>query len=219
MKSQKNVFWQALIITIIIFGIGIYFGIYIEDIRTNKINQLYQNSEIDILDVRLQSEIYSSGEFNCELAISENIKFADRVYEEAKKLNKFEKASRLTESIKLQHKKYDLLRFIILLNSIKIKEKCINSYYEVVYLYDYHETSLEIKAKQEVFSELLKQLKNKKKNEILLIPISGDEEIGALKLFLERYKITEEELPIILINRRIKTNKVQNIEDLLKYFK
>ena len=218
LKSQKNAFWHALIITIIIFALGIYIGIVIENLRTEKIDRLYQNSEIDLLDIRLQSEIYSSGNFNCNLAITENIKFTNRVYGEAKKLGKYEKASRITDSIKLQHKKYDLLRFIILLNSIKIKEKCANSYYEVVYFYDYDNPSIEKKAKQEVFSKLLIQLKNKMNNEVLLIPISGDANLGSLKLFLEEHKIAEENLPVILIDRKIKVDKIQNIDDLLKYF-
>ena len=88
-KSQKNVFWEALLVTILIFGIGILAGFFLENMRTNQINSLFQQSEIDLLDIRLQNEIYSDLEFNCDIAIEENLNFANRIYEEAQKLANF----------------------------------------------------------------------------------------------------------------------------------
>lgn len=218
MTNQKNAFWQALMVTIFIFGIGIFLGVILENWRTSKINDLYQKSELDLFDIRLQAEIYSIGNFDCEKAVQENIAFADRIFNEAEILNRYQKASRLTESLNIQHKKYDLLRTMLLLNSIKIKEKCKNSYFEVVYFYDFNDPSFDTKAKQGVFSKLLNELKETKGNEILLIPIAGDNEITAVNLILEEYNISESELPVILINRKTKITEIQTIEELLKYF-
>ena len=50
-KSQKNVFWQALLFTILLIGVGIVFGIILEDTRTANIDKLYQQSEIDLMDL------------------------------------------------------------------------------------------------------------------------------------------------------------------------
>jgi len=216
--SQKNAFWQAFLVTILIFGIGVFFGVILENSRADKINDLYQASELNLLDIRLQTEIYSLGSFNCEKAIQENIDFADKIFEEAKLLNRQEKASRLTDSLAVEHKKYDLLRTMLLLNSIKIKEKCKNSYFEVVYFYDLNDPSFDTKAKQGVFSRLLTELKEAKGKDILLIPIAGDNDISAVKILLEKYKISEEELPVILIDRKTKITDIQTIEELLEYF-
>jgi len=94
-QSQKHVFWQALLITILIFSIGIVLGIVLENWRTSKISTLAENSQLDFLDIKLQSEIYSSDEFNCQVAVNENFKFAEQIYEEAKILDRYESASRL----------------------------------------------------------------------------------------------------------------------------
>ncbi len=218
MTNQKHAFWQALIITILIFSTGILTGVLLENSRTAKISDLYDLSEISLLDIRLQTEIYSLGQFNCQQAINENIAFADRIFEEAKILDRYKKASRLTKQIQLEHKKYDMLRTMLLLNSIKIKQKCKNTYYEVVYFYDFNEPSFDTKAKQNVFSKLLAELKQEKGNEILLIPLAADNGISSINLLLEQYQITEDQLPLILINREQKITELQTIEELLTRF-
>ena len=217
-RSQKNVFWQALLVTIVIFVLGIFMGFVLENWRTSKIDTYSQQSEIDLLDIKIQNDIYSKEIFNCEVAIEENLNFAEKIYQQAKVLSNYEKASRFTEDLRMQHKKQDLLRTILLLNSIEIKEKCNASYYEVVYFYKYNNEELGLKAKQEIFSRLLSGLKENKGSDILLIPISGDEDISSVNLLLDRYSVSEEDLPIILINREIRITELENIEDLLKYF-
>lgn len=218
-ESQKHVFWQALIVTILIFGLGVFIGVVLENWRTGKINSLYEKSELDLLDIKLQTEIYSLGSFNCDKAVKENVDFADRIFEEAKILGRYEKSNRLTqENLAIQHKKYDLLRTTLLLNSIKIKEKCSNSYYEVVYFYELNDISYDTKAKQNVFSKLLIELKENKGGKVLLIPIAGDNDISAVKILLEKYKINEKELPVILIDRKTKITDVQTIDEFGGYF-
>jgi len=217
-KSQKNVFWEALIITIMIFVLGIFAGIILENWRVEEINFLFQKSEIDLLDIKLQSEIYSELNFNCEKAIEENVKFADKIYEEGKQLEKYEKASRLTDDLIIQHKRYNILRAMLLTNSIKIKEKCENDYYEVVYFYKYNNLGLDLKAKQGVFSRLLGEVKERKGYEVLLIPIAADNDISSINLFLDRYDVSMEDLPVIIINREVKIDELQDINDLMKYF-
>ena len=217
-KTKKHVFWQALIVTTIIFTSGVFLGFVLENLRTSNIDFLAQQSEIDLLDIKIQNDIYSKEIFNCEVAIKENLDFAEKVYEEAKILDRYDKASRLTENLKIQHKKYDLLRVILLLNSIEIKEKCNTSYYDVVYFYDYIESPLDIRAKQSVFSKLLNQLKQDKGVEILLIPMATDNDISSINLIMNNYNISEEEIPVILINEKIKITELQDIEQLKKYF-
>lgn len=217
-NSQKNVFWQALLVTILIFGVGIIFGIIIEDWRTSQIDSLYQKSELDLIDIKLQTDIYSIGNFNCSVAVGENINFANRIYEEASLLDRYEGASTLKNEIIDRHKKYDLLRANLLLNSIKIKNKCNSSYYEVLYVYKYNNPSFETEAKQNVFSKLLTELKIELGDKILLIPMSGDDNITSINLIKDQYGINDKELPIILIDRNIKITNLETIDDLMKNF-
>ena len=218
-NSQKNVFWQALFVTVLIFGIGIVFGIILEDFRTGKVETLYQNYEISLMDIKLQTDIYSTGNFDCSYAIEENIKLADKIYNESVILDRYEKASTLKNDIVAIHKRYDLLRVNLLLNSIKIKQKCNSTYYDVVYIYLYNTNSLDIQARQNVFSKLLFELKQKKGNEILLIPIAGDNDLSSINIIMNKYKITQENLPAIIINGNKTITKLETIDDLLKNFK
>jgi thymidylate synthase len=217
MENQKSAVWHAFVITVFIFLIGVSLGIVLENLRTEKISDLYQQSELDLLDIKLQSEIYSLEKFNCKNAVEENIIFADRIFKEAKKLERYESAARLTDNIKIQHKKYDLLRTDLFLNSLKIKQKCGDGYNEIVYFYQYINPSIETKAKQEIVSKVLEELKNKKGDEMLLIPISGDNDISAVKLLMKEYNI--EKLPTILINRKTKITDIKNADEIYKYFK
>jgi hypothetical protein len=218
LESQKHVFWQALLITILIFSLGIIAGVFLESWRSNKVETLFQQSEIDLLDIRLQSEIFSTGKFNCQEAVKENLKFADRIYEEALLLEDYEKASRLGEELKLSHKKYDILRTILFLNSVKVKEKCNSSYRNVVYFYKFNNLDIDTKSKEDVFSKLLKDLKDQKKDDIILIPIAADNNLSSVNLMLSNYNLSQKDLPLILIDEKIKIKELKNINDLIKYF-
>ena len=90
-KNDKHVFWQALVLTIIVFNFGIFLGYMLESSRVGKVSQLYAESELSLLDVKIQSELYNFDTgINCDAAVKENINFADRVFEDAKVLDRFE---------------------------------------------------------------------------------------------------------------------------------
>ncbi|MFA5723513.1 MAG: hypothetical protein WC979_04620 [Candidatus Pacearchaeota archaeon] len=218
-KSQKHVFWQALIITLVVFSLGIIAGVLLENFRTNQVNSLVVQSELNLLDIRLQNQIYSTTKFNCKMAISENLKFADKTYEEAKTLDRYEKANVITEDLKVAHKKYDLLRSTLLLNSMIIREKCNSSYSEVVYFYQYNNPDMDLKAKESVFSKLLGELKQIKGDSILLIPIAADNNLSSINLLLDKYNVSEEDLPIIIIDGKTRITEIENIDDLKKRIK
>ncbi len=214
-KKQKYIFLYALILTFIVFNLGIFMGYMLESSRIDKINKLYLESEMELLDQRIQKDSLEIINFNCELAIKENIKFADKIYEEALTIKRYEDANRINSDIKLQHKRFDLLRTLFWINSIRIKEKCNSDYHNIVYLYDYNNPSIEQVSKQKFFSNLLLELKNKFGNEIMLIPIAGDNEIASVKLLLDAYGI--DKLPVILIDENIKITELESMEDIEKY--
>jgi len=218
-KSQKHVFWQALIITIVVFSLGIIAGVLLENFRTDKVNYLVANSELNLLDIRLQNQIYSTTKFNCNTAIAENLKFADKTYAEAKILDRYEQASVITEDLRVAHKKYDVLRSTLLLNSIIIREKCNSSYSEVVYFYKYNNPDMDLKAKESVFSKLLSELKANKGDSILLIPIAADNNLSSVNLLLDKYDVSDKDLPIIIINGKTRITEIENIDDLMKRVK
>jgi hypothetical protein len=215
--SQKYTFLWALIITLIVFNIGIFLGYELEKSRINKINELYAETDFGLLDQRIQTDAFDIVGLNCESALKENIKFADKIYADALQIQKYENANQISSPIESEHKKYDLLRTLFWINSIKIKQKCNFDYHDVVYLYKYNNPSLEQVAKQKTLSNLLLELKNEKTDKIMLIPIAGDNGLPSVSLLMDKYNITEEELPVILIDEKTKITELVDKSEIEKY--
>jgi len=219
LSSQKHIFWQAFIVTLIVFSLGIIVGVILENWRVSKIDYLYKQSEITLLDIRAQGDMASLMHLDCETAIQENLAFADRIFKEAEVLARYEAAERLTEELELEHKKYDILRAILWSNSIELRKRCKAGFHTIVYIYDYNEPSVDAKAKQGVFSRVLSDLKEEKGGEIVLIPMAGDNGLSSVGLMMNLHNISESELPVILIDEKIKLTDVTTVEEVSKLIK
>lgn len=216
-KNQKYIFLYTLILTFFVFNLGVFMGYMLESSRINKINKLYIESEMEILDQRIQNDAWEIVDFDCDALIEENIKFGDKIFKDALLIQRYEEANRISKEIIFQHKRYDLLRTLFWINSIRIKERCNSSYHIVVYLYKYDNPSIEQISEQRFFSKLLSELKEKYGNEIMLIPIAGDNDITTIDLLMREYGVTE--LPTILIDEKVRITDVESMEDLEKYLK
>ena len=186
-----------------------------ESSRVNKINEFYVQSDMDLLDQRVQSDAFDIVDLNCEDAISANIIFADKIFEDAKTIQRFEDANRFNNDIIFQHKRFDLLRTLFWMNSIRIKNNCNASYHNIVYFYKYNDPSIEQKARQRVFSRILEELKQDEGKNVMLIPIAGDNNLTSVDLLIKTYEISN--LPTILIDETVKIDTLETKEDIEKY--
>jgi len=213
-QSNKNVFWEALLVAIFIFAIGLIMGVVFENSRTQNIQNLYSDSDIQLLNLKIQSQLFSLPGFNCSQAIAENIKFGDQIFSEALLLQKYEDSQTITDSLRQEHRKYDLLRTMFWLNSIDIKQKCGNSFHTVVYLYKY-DSDLNTQAQQTTFSRALSDLKDKYGDEIVLIPIAGNMDLSSTQSLMDYLGITQ--LPVVIIDEKTKITAIQDMKDIEKY--
>lgn len=213
--NQKYVFLQALIVTLIIFNIGIFLGYKLESSRINQINNWYLEADMELLDQRIQSDAFDIIDFDCNSLVKENINFADEIFEKAKVIQRYEDANKINSDIVLAHKRYDLLRTLFWINSMKIKEKCKSDYHDIVYFYQYNNVPLEKNAKQNVFSNFLSKIKEEQGEKVMLIPIAADNNLSAVNLLMEKYGI--DELPVILIDEKTKLTDVQTLDEIRKY--
>lgn len=215
MKSQKYNFLYALIITILIFNFGIFMGYKLETSRLDKINDFSLLAEIELLDQKVQSDALSMMDLNCDLLVQENIIFADKIFEDAKKIQNYENANRMNNEITILHKKYDLLRALFWMNSLKVQKKCNSDYHNVVYFYDYDAPTLDQKSRQRFFSNLLGELKSEEKGKVMLIPMAGDLDAGSINLLMDKYGV--ESLPAILIDEKVVLTDVESLEQIRSY--
>jgi hypothetical protein len=196
LKSKKHVFWEALLVTILIFLGGLFIGMLVETGNSSKIYDMYLQSEISLSDATATSRLIETKDLDCETIKESNIKVANRIYEEAKLLEQYEDSGKLTESMKLLHKKYDLLRALLWTSNQKSLERCEN-YNLIVYLYDYETQNTNRKVIQNVWSKILQEMRTQSYN-FLLLPIAANQNLTTIEYLMEEYEVKQ--LPAIIIN-------------------
>jgi len=210
LKSKKHVLWEALIVTIVIFLAGLFLGMLIETSNSVEISNLFTQSEISLTDAMATSRLVEDFDFDCEDIKQNNIKFANRIYEEAQTLEEYEASGKLTDSMKLLHKKYDLLRTLLWTSNQKSLDRCEN-YNLIVYLYEYNSEDTNKKAIQNVWSKILLDVKDQNDN-ILLLPIAGDQDLTSLDLLMNEHQVTQ--LPAVVINNNEVLYEVDSINQI-----
>jgi hypothetical protein len=213
--NQKYFFLFALITTAIVFNLGIFMGYMLENSRVAKINQLSIDSEMELLDQMTQKNAISLLNPDCKTLIEENTKFGDKIFKEAQQISKYEDANEMGTEIITQHKRFDLLRALFWMNSIEIKQKCNSNYHNVIYFYQYNNPSITQKSKQAFFSNLLSQVKEEQGSNMMLIPISADNNITSVNILINKYKITE--FPSVLIDEKVLITEISNSSEIEKY--
>ena len=213
MVKQKSVFWQALILTIIVFLLGVALGYFLETGRIDEIKEEYAKLETEWADSRLANIYYQNLDPKyCDYAIQQNLIFGDKIYQQGLKIDKYEKAAPFTEkNIQLERKRYGLFKTEFLFNSLALKERCNANYDILIYFFAANPT-VEEQSAQGVQSRILEQLKEEKGSNLMLIPLPTDLDISVIKLFIESQNITS--TPAILINEKIKLEGVRSIEDI-----
>jgi len=213
LKSKKHVFWEALIITILIFLAGIFLGMLIETNNSNKISNLYLRSEISLTDAMATSRLTKDFDFDCGSIKQNNIDFANQIYEEAKLLEEYEDSGRLTDGMKLLHKKYDLLRTLLWTSNQNSLERC-NNYNLIVYLYEYESEDIIKKATQNIWSKIILDVKTQN-DDILLLPIATDQNLTSLNLLINEHQITQ--FPALIINNDKILYNLENTTTIEKF--
>ena len=208
------VFFQALLLTITVFVVGLYLGVSLEENRMSKINAYYIDSEVSLIDLITTDSLIENTDISCDILESSNVDLLNKVYEEALILDEYQVSGRLTQNVKEFHKKYDVLRTYLWANSIKIKERCGENFNTVVYLYNNSVEDLSIRAEQNIWSKVLLEVKNENKD-LVLIPIDINSNLISLNSMIKDYKI--ERYPTVIVNEEKVFSEIVDREELNKF--
>jgi len=214
LKSNKHVFWEALLITVVVFLFGFLIGFLFESGRIDDVNKYYANSEISLMDLFALNDLVNLNSSSCAQLVESNMNFADRIFEEAYLMEKYSDANKIDTEQLIIHQRYDLMRTLLWINLAKIKNKC-KGFHSVVYLYEYNQEDLVKKANQNVWSKVLVDLKNKRGSDIILIPIATDTKISSLQSFIKKFEIKE--YPVVIIDDKTVLEKITSVEDIETY--
>jgi hypothetical protein len=201
-KPQNDVFWKALIFTVFIFLLGVFMGYVLEEKRLNNVQEEFEQLVVDWGDVRTQAAYYQTlgdDPLVCDRAVDENLNFGDRIYYSGLRLEEYEEANRLTDKLQFEKQKHNMLRTEFYINSLVLKEKCDAQYDIVVYFYvdNAGDFDLDLNARQNVLSIVLKDLKEEKGPDLVLIPLAANMGISVVNILLDTYDI--EEFPSLLL--------------------
>ncbi|VVB79878.1 Uncharacterised protein [uncultured archaeon] len=214
--NPKNAFWEAFLLAVVVFILGLLLGVAYETSRYQEMNQYYVKSELALMDVFAFSNLIDVQNTSCNQLVQYNIDFANRIYDEAVLLENYEKSGKITDETKLAHKKYDLMRTLLWIDVIKTREKCSQSFDSVVYLYEYNTNDLDIRATQNVWSKVLYDLKQEKGDKIILISIAVDNpEIRSIQDMSRNFNISK--YPAVVINDKTVITDLSSASDLEKY--
>ncbi|MEK6842060.1 MAG: hypothetical protein AABX91_02820 [Nanoarchaeota archaeon] len=214
LESKKHVFWQALLLTVLFFILGLVFGVYLEQLRSENFNTAFYQSEISLYDSLAVTKLSEGGFVSCNDLKEANLEFADKIYTEARDLERFDEKSQLTESLRTIHRKYDLLRTILWMNTIDVNKKC-GDLSTIVYLYTYDAEDVNIKSEQAVWSRILGDLKEKKGNKVILIPIAADNNLTSLDFMAKKFGV--QRYPAVIINEKHILYDLESVATIEKY--
>lgn len=217
--SKNRIFAEVLIIAFSILLIGFSLGFYFEYLRVNDAVDESRTFEIEALDLKLQAYYYQiMDKASCDEALKQNLLYADDLYNMGLVLDKYEEANKISDEILREKRKYVLLKTELWLNSILLKEKCggeNKTFHTIVYIYSNDKKDLVKNGEQGAISNTLKELKEERGNEIILLPIAGDLGLKAVDLQMRIYNITY--LPSIVIDEKKVLEGFNSIDDVEKY--
>lgn len=214
MVNSKHAFWQAFIFAVIVFIFGIFIGFYLENHRGEEVRSNILQTEINTLDEQVRNELIKDSAIGCNTSIKSTFTFADKIYEDATRLELYDSSSKFTQDLKTVHKKYDLLRMMLWQEAQTLNAKCPNKFHTAIYLFIYSTDDINVKARQTVFSRVLVELKENHGSELLLIPIAVDLNLSSIDLIKESYNITS--FPAIIVDERKVITQIPTYEQLEK---
>ncbi len=185
---SKHAFWRALIFTLIVFGSGLTIGFFLEGVQSDNIYSRLISSELDLLDDQLTQQIIKDYNVSCTQSRKSLFEFADRIYNEATELEEIDGTGRIRD-LTVLHKRYDLLRTLLLKESKNLKTRCGNDFHVFTYFYLYNSLDVEISSKQNYFSRVLFDLKEIHPDSVLLVPIASDTNLVSVDALINALEI------------------------------
>jgi hypothetical protein len=210
--GTRHAFWQALVFTIIVFGLGLVMGLFIEESRANEVQEMLLASELSFLDEQLRNRVVKDFGVGCDEAIDSTYEFADRIYWEAVKMEQYDSAHKFRDVLKLMHKRYDLLRMMMWTEAKELRKTCGDEFHTVAYIYSYDTEDVNQRAIQISLGKVLEDFKAKYGRDVLLIPMAGNLDLESIDLMKTKFDVSE--LPVVIIDEREVLNGLVTVEDL-----
>ncbi|MBI2573064.1 hypothetical protein HYV86_04355 [Candidatus Woesearchaeota archaeon] len=181
----------ALILTLIIFGVGILIGMLFENVRLEHSKELILAEKVGLQSLQLQQKYIDQGLADCGVLhqiLETNI---DQLQKKMGEVAEYEKRSMLKESeFNLALQDYFLTEIQFLLLSQDIDKTCLQENVKVIYFYDDNPYDTQ--------GEILSYLKKIFGNKLLIFSLDSTfKEEPMIKILLQSHNITQ--FPSVLV--------------------
>lgn len=208
---SKHAFWQALVFTIIVFSLGMLLGFFLEFNQSQSVYSNLVSSELNILDEQIRQRVISDNNVSCEIGKESLFLFADKIYGDAIELEKIDGTGRIGD-LTVLHKRYDLLRTLLLLEAEKLKQRCGQDFHIITYLYYYNSDDIQTSSQQNYLSRLVFDFKINNPRSVILIPIAIDTGLASVDLLVE--SLNSDQYPAIIVNKNLVITEMVSLEEL-----
>lgn len=212
-----NIYAKAVIPTLLLFLIGMMFGIWLDNFRVTTAKKGISESEIDWNDAQLFNAYFRSiGVGLCNSALEQNLAYNEKIYEHGLQVEKVLKNNVFTPEVLQEWKKYNLLQVQFWLNSVELKKECVFDYHTVVHLDRLHPKSTVEEVGSRIQIQILLDLKNKCGNKIMLIPLDADLNLISIDAIVNQYSI--QQFPAIVVDENIVLQgfSLENLSNVIK---
>jgi len=200
-NKMKNIYLQALVLTILIFLSGVMFGIWLDNYRLSSIRQTLLAESIfwdDTLFLTRYSKFYTKD--LCNKSLELNLLYNQKIYEKGREIEEIIKRNIFTPEIKEELKRYTLMQAEFWLNSIELRKSCNLTFHTVVHLQEIFPKSIEAISDNKAQANIMLSLKEKCGNKIMLIPLNADLNLTSIDAILYEYNIKK--LPAVIIDEK-----------------
>ena len=195
-----NIYIKALIITLIVFSLGVYIGLEIGKTKMNEIQTGVNDLKSSIEEVELEFlflDTMGNTEISCNYFNEEAKRLGDIAGKLGKEVEIYENSKKLDESSFSELKKeYTLILIKNWLTIEKIKKSCEGDYVTVLYFYS--NTNCNKCEDQGIILSYYKEKLNKK---LQVFAIDGDLNLNLVRALKESYNITE--YPTLIVDNEV----------------
>ena len=206
-KLSKKKYLLAFLLTVVIFAIGIFIGIWIEDVRLGYSQQVILTEKVSLRSLQLQQNYIDSGLADCDTLnhiLENNI---NELGQKMGELINYERRSMFNQDeFNLQLQDYFLTEIQFLLLSQEVDQKCAKDSVKIVYFYD--------ESAHDTMGSTLDYLKKLFKEKILVFSFNAEfTQEPMIGILLSSHGIKE--FPSVVIEDQVYQGP-QKVEQLLK---
>ncbi len=211
---MKNLTITALLATTLLFLIVLGISLILEFARTEEISNSLVETDVLWNDARFFGNYVEASSLtneSCDLLAEENRILGDRIYSQGLKIEKYEGANKLTDSLLTEKKRYALLDLQFWQNSIQIRNMCNSPFSTVIYFYSQYNST----SGQKTMDRVLGNFKQRCGDATIYITFPVDMDLASIDIISKTYNITK--IPSVLINEQTVLSGEASTEELNNY--